>query len=58
MQMLSTGCVSFMVKTSGSFFLIIVFLCASQITPILRGNFRMQGPTDDANCNLATHTVR
>ncbi|KAL8534784.1 hypothetical protein ACS0TY_010715 [Phlomoides rotata] len=32
-------------------------LSQAEITPILRGNFRMQGPTDEANCNLTTHMV-
>ncbi|KAL6501029.1 hypothetical protein OROHE_025226 [Orobanche hederae] len=30
-------------------------LSQSQITPVLRGNFRMQGPYDEANCDLLTH---
>ncbi|KAK4403774.1 hypothetical protein Sango_0746000 [Sesamum angolense] len=33
-------------------------LSKPQITPVLSGNFRMQGPVDEANCDLLTHMVK
>ncbi|KAI3473851.1 hypothetical protein Pfo_028032 [Paulownia fortunei] len=40
-----------------AFFYVIVLLCTSQVTPVLRGSCRMQGPADEANCDLLTHMV-
>ncbi|KAK4436126.1 hypothetical protein Salat_0776300 [Sesamum alatum] len=33
-------------------------LSKPQITPVLSGNIRMQGPVDEANCDLLTHMVK
>ncbi|KAK6129394.1 hypothetical protein DH2020_036870 [Rehmannia glutinosa] len=35
-----------------------LYLSPRHITPVLRGSFRMQGPADEANCDLLTHMLQ